>query len=54
MTQQVKDPAIVTLVAWVAHVVRVQSLAQELLYAMGTPKNKRKRVKTNNFEAHLY
>ena len=35
VAQQVKDPAVVTAVAWVAAVVQIPSLTRELPYAMG-------------------
>lgn len=40
MGQCVEDPALVTVVALVPAVAQVQSLAPELLHAVGTVKNK--------------
>ena len=42
MVQQVKDPSTVTAEAWITAVVQVQSLAQELTYAVGVAKTKTK------------
>ena len=43
MAQWVKDPALVSAVAWVAAVAQIWSLAWELLYATGAVKKKEKK-----------
>ena len=42
-----KGPSVVTAAAWIAAVIQIQSLAQELLHAAGTDKNKNKQTNKN-------
>ena len=49
MTQGVKDPAVLTAMAWAAAVALLQSLVLELPYAKGTEEKKTKK-KLNMYE----